>query len=140
MTSEERRMKKRGWLPLALLTMTVALPLPAGRDGEQIVIDIAGRAAPAANGKLAAGFVNGYRSSISGEVLTYHSSHPDADTSLLVRSRRDIQSATWETDPLPALTTGDSYRLIWLAGIQHKDVGHAFELRINGRSWFTFRN
>jgi len=133
-------MKKRGWLPLALLTMTFALPLPARRDGEQIVIDIAGRAAPSAPGEPAAGFVNGYRSSISGEVLTYHSSHPDADTSLLVRSRRDIQSATWETDPLPALTTGDSYRLIWLAGIQHKDVGHEFQLRINGRNSFTFRN
>jgi alpha-mannosidase len=133
-------MKKRGWLPLALLAVTFALPLSAGRGGEQIVINIAGRAAPSAPGEPAADFVNGYRSAIGGEVLTYHSSHPDADTSLLVRSRRDIQSATWETDPLPALTTADPYRLIWLAGIQHRDSGHAFQLRINGQSWFTFRN
>jgi alpha-mannosidase len=119
--------------------MTFVLPLSVGGSGEQIVIDIRGPAAASARGEQA-DFINGYRSSISGEVLTYHSSHPDAGTALLVRSRRDVQSATWETDPLPAPTTGGPYRLIWLAGIQHKDVGHAFELRINGQGWFTFRN
>jgi len=132
--------KTRRWWPLALLTVAFALPLSAGGSGEQIVIDIRGPAALSAPGDAASDFVNGYRSSISGEVLTYHSSHPDADTALLVRSRRDVQSATWETDPLPALKKGGFYRLIWLAGVQHKDAGHAFELRINGRAALTFRN
>jgi alpha-mannosidase len=135
---EKPMCSRRLWL--ALLVALLGFPLSAERNSDQIVIDIVGRAGSAAAAQPAHGFINGYRSPVSGEVLTYHSSHPDADTSLLVRSRRDILSATWETDPLPEPAPGEPYRLVWLAGIQHKETGHAFQLRINGQRWFTFRN
>ena len=90
-------------------------------------------------------YINGYRSSVSGQTITYHSSHPDADDALLCRVRRDALSISWLTDTLPALRGPRFYRLVWLAGIERIGWGnathpHTFHLSINGDRWFTFTN
>lgn len=90
-------------------------------------------------------FINGYRSAIEGQTIAYHSSHPDAGEALLVRANSDAPSITWQTDTLPALSAGDRYRLIWLAGIERIGWGnavypHTFYFSIDGRRVFTFTN
>ncbi len=90
-------------------------------------------------------YLNGYRKALNGQVLMYHSSHPDAQAALLVRAQRETQSISWETDTLRAPVAGDFYNLIWLAGLEQAGWGenkpsHKFELSINGEHWFTFKN
>jgi alpha-mannosidase len=95
-------------------------------------------------GKGPAGYVNGYRRSLSGQVLAYHSSHPDADSALLARANGETAAISWETDPLPASAEGDFYQLIWLAGLEREgwpgQEVHAFDFYVDGQLWFTFHN
>ena len=90
-------------------------------------------------------YLNGYRRTLSGELISYRSSHPDAEVALLVRARKEVRSISWETDTIPETYTGDRYRFIWLAGLEHagfqnsNDV-HSFDLLVNGERWFTFQN
>lgn len=89
-------------------------------------------------------YLNGYRATIDGQTIAYHCSHPDADTALLVRTRRDAPSITWETDPIPPEFPGEYYEFVWLAGIDFRgwgsEVERDFRLFINGQPWFTFHN
>jgi alpha-mannosidase len=88
-------------------------------------------------------FLNGYRKSIRGQIIEYHSSHPDADKALLVRAKRDVGSISWETDTLVDVE-GNYYNFIWLGGIEksgwQQNTPHRFNLSINGKHWFTFWN
>jgi len=109
----------------------------AGKEPTRIVINIIQSSPGQA-------LVNGYRRTLHGQVLAYHSAHPDADSALLVRANREAPSIAWETDPLPSAAQGDDYRIVWLAGLERegwpgKDV-HNFDLYVNGDRWFTFRN
>jgi len=47
-------------------------------------------------------FLNGYRAAVSGQTITYHSSHPDAEVALIARVRREMSSIAWETTTLSA--------------------------------------
>lgn len=90
-------------------------------------------------------YLNGYRKALNGQVLMYHSSHPDAQAALLVRAQRETQSISWETDTLRAPASGNFYNFIWLAGLEQEGWGenkpsHRFELFIDGEHWFTFKN
>jgi alpha-mannosidase len=89
-------------------------------------------------------YINGYRKTVSGQVLAYHSSHPDADSALLVRSNKDASSICWETDPLPGTTEGNFYQFVWLAGLEREGwpgkETHTFDFYINDKLWFTFKN
>jgi len=90
-------------------------------------------------------FINGYRSTLSGQVIIYHSAHPDAEAALLVRANSEVHSISWQTDTIPAQSADGNIRFIWLAGLERSGwgeskSGHAFDLFINGDRWFTFRN
>src|SRR4030042_4117496 len=52
-------------------------------------------------------YINGYQKTVSGQILAYHSSHPDADSALLVRANKEVNSIAWMTDPLPSEYPGD---------------------------------
>jgi len=89
-------------------------------------------------------YLNGYRSSLDGQTIEYHSSVPDADSALLVRGQRIAHSISWQTDPIPE-PAPDFAQFIWLAGIEcagfaGEKESHSFEFLINGQSWFSFRN
>jgi len=109
----------------------------------EIVIHVKEHATPAPAASVPE-YLNGYHSSINGQTIEYHSSHPEADSALLVRGQRIAPSISWETDPLPE-TSGDYLQFIWLAGIEcagfaaEKDI-HAFDFLIDGQHWFTFKN
>jgi alpha-mannosidase len=90
-------------------------------------------------------FLNGYRKTLSGQLISYRSSHPDADVALLVRARKEVHSISWETDTIPDIYAGNQYRFVWIAGLersgfQNQDEVHSFILSVNGEPWFTFKN
>ena len=136
-----------------LCALTVGILLIAGQSPRcfsqqlehQIVIRVndvrATASAPAAPSLT---YLNGYRSSISGQTIEYHSPDPDAESALLVRGQRIAPSISWETDPLPQ-SAGDYSQFIWLAGIEcagfaQENDSHPFDVLINGQRWFTFKN
>lgn len=123
----------------------ISVFLAASAFGQQaenkIVIeakDNAGSTAPLSK------YLNGYRATVNGETIEYHSSDPDADSALLVRGQRIAHSVSWQTDPLPE-PSSDFYQFIWLAGIESAGFAgetdtHTFNLLISGEPWFTFKN
>jgi hypothetical protein len=112
------------------------------QTGKEIVIEVKDALSqPFAAADL---YVTGYRSSVDGETIHYHSPDPDADSALLVRGQDVAPSISWETDPMPD-THGDFTQFIWLAGIECGGFPgevemHNFDFLINSQRWFTFRN
>src|SRR5512135_3162021 len=93
-----------------ILCVLPALAAAAGcavpKERTRILINVIGAPAPVS-------YVNGFRKALEGQVLPYHSSHPDADSALLVRANKEARSISWESDPLPAGVNGDFYRIVW---------------------------
>ena len=135
----------RRWIVILALTVVGNSYSLAQKIEDQIVIRVADLASATSNPAASfAGYLNGYRSAISGQIIEYHSSDPDADSALIVRAQTIAHSISWQTDPTPA-NSDEFVQFIWLAGIecqgfaQEKDT-HQFDFLINGRVWFTFRN
>ncbi|MBF8294651.1 MAG: Glycosyl hydrolase 38 domain protein [Bacteroidetes bacterium] len=135
------RMRSVTFLLFALSFTLVASPQ---KSGDEIRINIRQEVDPK-NPAYVATFLNGYRKSISGQLITYRSSHPDAEVAMLVRARKEAHSISWETDTVPNIYAGDQYRFIWLAGLecegfQNPHEVHSFDLLVNGERWLTFKN
>ncbi|MFH0991042.1 MAG: hypothetical protein V1799_13620 [bacterium] len=89
--------------------------------------------------------LNGYAKSISGQKIDYRSAHPEAQRALLVRTRSDAPSISWETEPLPATSADGFNRFLWVTAIakdgwKQSDEPRRFDMFINGEQWFSFRN
>jgi alpha-mannosidase len=134
-------------MKLCAVAAILSICLPAYCFAQQVENEIIINVKEHATTALAASvseYLNGYHSSINGQTIEYHSSHPDADSALLVRGQTIAPSISWETDPLPE-ASGDYLQFIWLAGIEcagfaaEKDI-HAFDFLIDGQHWFTFKN
>ena len=82
--------------------------------------------------------LSGYLDDVSGAVMAYHSPHPEAQTALLARARRDVRSVAWRTDTVPASLAGDTVSFVWIAGLAGSKGLHDFDFAIDGRSAFTF--
>ncbi len=97
----------------AILSICLPAYCFAQRVENEIIINVKEHAttAPAAS---VSKYLNGYHSSINGQTIEYHSSHPDADSALLVRGQRIAPSISWENRS----STGGNGRLppIHLAG------------------------
>src|SRR5580704_4685462 len=122
----------------------VLLPRAMPQSGKEIVIEVTGPADGAAT-ENEIGFTNGWAESVDGQTISYHSAVPGATDALIVRAQRIAHSITWKTDPLPNKVTGDTYHLLWLAGLDFSGWAedkneHTFEFFINGKHWFTFKN
>ncbi len=124
---------------LFLSTVVVAF----GQKAEQgILVEVKDAAgAESADGEH---YLSGYRSSIQGQTIDYHSPHPDADAALLVRGQNSAPSISWNTDPIPA-GPREFVQFIWLAGIEcagfaGETESHTFDVLINGERSFAFRN
>jgi len=129
-------MKSRAF-QILILILLAACAGSRRKETNRIEINLTG-------GAGGASYINGFRKAVAGQVLAYHSSHPDAGTALLVRANKEAPAVTWETDPLPAAVQGDYYRLVWLAGLEREGwpgkESHRFDFYINGERWFTFLN
>jgi len=83
-------------------------------------------------------FTPGYHSSISGEVLNYHSPQPDATTSLLVRSEDSIRYIEWESTQIPGIWNLEFGTFLMLAGIDvNPEDPHSWKVFINDQHFFT---
>ncbi|MBM3285891.1 MAG: hypothetical protein FJY88_00855 [Candidatus Eisenbacteria bacterium] len=85
-----------------------------------------------------AGWLRGYRRSISGEKLSYHSPYPDAATALLVRATDGGMRIEWESEPVPVDAAGPS-TFLWMCGLATQKGAHAFHLSVGGRPVLCFR-
>jgi alpha-mannosidase len=132
--------------PLIAILFTIACPHSSCEQPESKVIIKVTDANPnfATSDSSGTEYLSGYRSSVNGQTIEYHSSDPDADSALLVRGQRIVHSISWLTDPLPQ-THKQFLKFIWLAGIEHagfvgESESHSFEFLINGQHWFSFKN
>jgi alpha-mannosidase len=122
----------------------VFLPRVWPQSGKEIVIEVTGTAEGGAAGQDV-GFINGWAASVDGQTISYHSAVPGATDALIARAQRIAHSIAWKSDPLPNSVAGDTYHLLWLAGLDFSGwaedkTEHTFDLFINGKQWFTFKN
>ncbi len=86
-------------------------------------------------------YLSGYRKSIRGEQLQYHSPQPDADRSLLVRSEDGRNYIEWETDPIPGQSGQKQLTFLMLAGIDvNPGDPHGWNVYLNDRLFFTIQS
>jgi len=85
-------------------------------------------------------YLKGYNKDIKGEILSYHSPIPDAKTSLLVRSVDEKLLIEWETAVIPENWKSRFVTFVWLGGIDVNEDSHQFNLEINNKHQFSFRN
>ena len=133
-----------GLFALFFGTFVIAGSPALGQPENAIVISVTEGATTPAGLVPIGKYLNGYRSSLDGQTIEYHSSVPDADSALLVRGQRIAHSISWQTDPIPE-PAPDFAQFIWLAGIEcagftDEKESHSFDFLINGQHWFTFRN
>ena len=60
--------------------------------------------------------LSGYKKDLAGEVLVYHSCHPEAKTSLLIRCLNDQDYIEWETAPALVTKKNDTVEFCWIGG------------------------
>ena len=82
--------------------------------------------------------LSGYLADVSGAVMAYHSPHPEAQTALLARARREVQSVSWLTDTVPASLAADTVSFVWIAGLAGSKGLHDFDFAIGGTHAFSF--
>ena len=82
--------------------------------------------------------LSGYRADVSGATIDYHSPHPEAESALLARARRDVQSVYWTTDTVPADPGSDTVAFVWIAGVAGSMGLHRFDFFIDGRRALSF--
>lgn len=81
--------------------------------------------------------VNGYGAEVYGTGFRYHSSIPDADSSMIIRTTDGNDYMEWLTDPVPANITTENITFAWLAGIGSSPGRGEFSLWVNGQPAFT---
>lgn len=87
----------------------------------------------------------GFASKISGEDIVYHSTRQDCQNALLVRATDGKMSIAWETDALNAAGPDTEVQIFLIAGMSLagydiKGVDPGFQVFINDKSFFHFKN
>jgi alpha-mannosidase len=84
-------------------------------------------------------YLQGYEKSLFGNELTYHSPHPDVNTSLLVRSIDSKMFIQWQTQPVPEHFKENELNFIWMFGLDVNEENRRFQLMVNDTPLFTFK-
>lgn len=78
-------------------------------------------------------FQSGFARYMAGALIDYHSSHPEAEQALLVRTKKGIDRIAWLTDK-PRKDKEGKLRFCWLGGLAGCQGGpHIFELWADNR-------
>jgi len=85
-------------------------------------------------------WLKGYVKDIKGEILTYHSPHPEATTSLLVRSLNSKQYIEWELEPIPENNNSEIVTFVWMYGIDVNEKRFEYKLYLNDQYLLSFYN
>jgi len=85
-------------------------------------------------------WVNGFAEKIEGENLAYHSCHPEANLSLLIRCLNNNDYIEWRTDTVSAEYNSKSVTFAWIAGfsVGTSSSEHKFSLYVNNNLLFEF--
>ncbi|HZS47292.1 MAG TPA: GH92 family glycosyl hydrolase, partial [Blastocatellia bacterium] len=81
---------------------------------------------------------SGYRRTISGNTIGYHSSNPNVQSALIVRTQSEKWAIEWESAPTPNNIEGEKVTFVWLAGLNTNRSKRTFHLFVNNEKWFTF--
>ncbi len=90
-------------------------------------------------GRIPDSVTDGYAATIRGEAFGYHSAHPTARASLLVRSLDSTNAARWTTAPVVA-SAGETRQVSFLAAMDVADAGQSpvrFWVTVNGAHRFA---
>jgi alpha-mannosidase len=85
-------------------------------------------------------WLQGYRKSLQGGIIDYHSPQPDVTKALLVRSLNAEDFIEWETEPVPSEYQGEFVNFIWIFGMDADANPHSYDLFIDGEKYFHFSN
>lgn len=85
-------------------------------------------------------YQKGYVKGIKGEILSYHSPLPEVNSSLLVRSVDEKLFIEWETEAIPEGYDAEFITFVWLGGIDVNEDSHPFDLSVNNKHRFSFKN
>jgi hypothetical protein len=85
-------------------------------------------------------WLRGYRRSIAGETIDYHSPYPDTTSALLVRATDGRMTIEWETDPAPETIDQPFVTFVWMAGLATRKGAHVFSLLADGEPLLDFRS
>ena len=85
-------------------------------------------------------WLKGYTEDVTGEILTYHSPHPEVTTSLLIRNQDSTNHIAWLMDVVPANTDIEAYTFVWIFGIDVNINSYPYRLYLNDQYLLTFSN
>lgn len=85
-------------------------------------------------------WLQGYRKSLKGGTIEYHSAQPDVTKALLVRSMNAEDYIEWQTESLPANYHGDTVSFIWIFAMDVDAHPRKYDLFVNGKKHFQFSN
>jgi len=85
-------------------------------------------------------WLKGYTEDVKGEVLTYHSPHPEVTTSLLIRNQDSAKYIEWMMDEVPVGTDTREFTFVWIFGIDVNVNSYAYKLYLNDKYLLTFKN
>jgi hypothetical protein len=89
--------------------------------------------------------VEGFAQKTGGEDISYHSTRQDCQKAMLVRATDGKMSIDWRTPVMKSVTPGAGIRLFLIAGMslqgyEMNGSDPGFEVSINGKPFFHFRN
>jgi len=90
------------------------------------------------SGGARTGWLKGYRRTITGERLSYHSPYPGPASALLVRATDGTMAIEWESGLVPADFAAPEATFVWMAGIDTNNGSHRFRLDIDGAEAVAF--
>ena len=99
----------------AVVLLMMSMPASLRARQSDIRINVNSRSAGSHPAIRAAAYLNGYKRTVSGQTINYHSSHPDAEAALIVRAQSDVHAIAWETDSLRNPAGEEFVTFIWLA-------------------------
>ena len=76
-------------------------------------------------------WLKGYTGDVKGEVLTYHSPHPEVTSSLLIRNQDSTKYISWLMDEVPANTDATAFTFVWIFGIDVNENSYAYRLSLD---------
>ena len=85
-------------------------------------------------------WLQGYRKSLKGGTIEYHSPQPDVTKALLLRNLNAEDYIEWETEPVPADYRDEYVNFIWIFAMDVDADPHDYDLFVNGEKYFHFSN
>src|SRR5262249_19767629 len=78
---------------------------------------------------------SGYKKTISGNTVGYHSPYQSVKSALIVRTQNEKWAIEWESAPTPNNIESEKVTFVWLAGVNTDRSRRSFQLYVNKEKW-----